>query len=592
MALALGSISGCSKKEPDREKVTVSLYDFKLVGDYTAFVEKAVPEADIEWNVGKNTLDFYHYLDANGDLPDIMTSRRFSLLDAYPLRDHLLDLDGTELASSYHSIYLDKYKNEDGSLNWIPAPGIFDNLIANKKLFEEYNIPLPTDYDSFISACLAFEEQGIRGFVSDYENDYTSMEILQGLSIEGLSSLEGKTWRHNYENRLSKGLDTTVWPGAFERVQTLVDAGIIKPEEVDWDYYDVHDEFINDRVAMIRGTGAIAAESIERDGMDVACLPYFGSTEEENWVLTYPVFQAAVSKERSEEPDHRKMVLKVLDAMFCEEAQLILNKDIGAQISYNKGITLPLPEEVALMKPLIQKNHIYIRVASNEFFRISLDVFSKMMTGEYDAKKAYDAFNDALIRQEIPVAETVVTLNQSYLSRWDSKKGNEAGSCIAGTVKEALGADVFIMPYYGANCSIFAGERTKAELGYPVQNLALASGSITGEELESYIKYLVSNAPSAYQLPIVSGISLHVKKTADGFVLEKVLADGKELSKEDEFFIINANKAGWDMKENLKHAGGKERFTILEGQNLLSVWLEYVQDAKKPLEPEDYLILK
>ena len=113
-------------------------------------------------------------------------------------------------------------------------------------------------------------------------------------------------------------------------------------------YYDVHDEFINDRVAMIRGTGAIAAESIERDGMDVACLPYFGSTEEENWVLTYPVFQAAVSKERSEEPDHRKMVLKVLDAMFCEEAQLILNKDIGAQISYNKGITLPLPEEVAL----------------------------------------------------------------------------------------------------------------------------------------------------------------------------------------------------------------------------------------------------
>ena len=160
--LSVGISAGCTKREPEREKVTVSLYDFKLADDYAAFVQAAVPEADIEWNVGKNTLDFYMYLDANGDLPDIMTSRRFSLLDAYPLRDHLLDLDDTELAASYHSIYLDKYRNEDESVNWLPAPGIFDNLIANKKLFERYDIPLPSDYESFISACLALDRKSTR----------------------------------------------------------------------------------------------------------------------------------------------------------------------------------------------------------------------------------------------------------------------------------------------------------------------------------------------------------------------------------------------------------------------------------------------
>lgn len=362
--------------------------------------------------------------------------------------------------------------------------------------------------------------------------------------------------------------------------------------QVSWDYYDVHEEFINDRVAMIRGTGAIAAESIERNGMDVVCLPYLGSTEEENWALTYPVFQAAVSKERSEVPAHKEMVLKVLDAMFCEQAQMILNKDIGAQISYNKEITLPLPEEVALLEPLIQKNHIYIRVASNEFFRTSLDVFSKMMTGQYDAAKAYEAFNDALVNQPEPSRETVITLDQSYSSRWDAKKGNAAGSCIANTARESLGVDVFIMPYYGVNGGIFAGDRTVTELGYPVQNLVLASGTITGEELESYLKYLVSNAPSAYQLPIISGLTMHVKKTEGGFNLEKVTADGKELSKEAKYSMIHANKAGWEMDQNLKNAGGAERFTILEGKNLLAEWLEYTQREQRPVEPGDYLILK
>lgn len=584
--------TGCGKQEAQKDRVTVSLYDFKLVGDYTAYVESMVPEADIEWNVGKNNLDFYIYLMDNNDLPDIMTSRRFSLLDAYPLREHLFDLNETDLAASFHSIYLDKYRNEDGSVNWLPAPGIFDNFIANEKLFEEYNVPLPTDYESFISACLSFEEQGIRGFVSDYENDYTSMEILQGLSAEGLSSLEGKTWRSEYENRLTNRLDDTVWPGAFERVEELLDAGIIKPEEVDWDYYDVHDAFIHDKVAMIRGTGAIAAEAIERDGMDVVCLPYLGSTSEENWALTYPVFQTAVCSDRMDREGHEELVLKVLDAMFSEEAQLILNKDIGAQISYNKDITLPLPEEMSLIEPLIRKNHIYIRVASNEFFKTSLEVFSGMMRGEYDAAQAYEAFNAALAAPPAAGEETALVLEKSYSSRWDAKKGNEAGSCIANTSRAILGSDIYIMPYYGTNCSIFSGERTMTELKYPVQNMALASGSLNGEELEAYLAYLVESAPSAYQLPVVSGVCMEIKRTEDGFVLEKITVDGKVPDKEKEFSVFNANKEGWEMNTNLEHAGGRERFTIAEDKNTMSIWTEYLQSGQKLQDPSGYIIFR
>ena len=61
-------------------------------------------------------------------------------------------------------------------------------FVVNRGLFEQYEIPLPTDYDSFISACRAFEAVGLRGFTADYSYDYTCMETLQGLSATALSS--------------------------------------------------------------------------------------------------------------------------------------------------------------------------------------------------------------------------------------------------------------------------------------------------------------------------------------------------------------------------------------------------------------------
>lgn len=582
--------AGCGKKTDNH--VTVSLWEYRLVGEYSDYVQSLVPEADIEWSVGKNDLEFYGYMQENGDLPDIITNRRFSLLDAYELRDHLMDLSETELAASYHTIYLDKYMNEDGSVNWLPAPGVFDGLIANTALFEKYDIPLPVDYDSFVSACLAFEALGIRGYVTDYEYDYTCMETLQGFSIEGLSSLEGKTWRHEYENKLNPGLDDIIWPEAFTRIENLLAANIIKNEEASWDYYNVNEVFVNGQAAMIRGTGAIAAECIQKFGMEVAALPYFGSSEQENWALTYPVFQAAISVGAARDEEHKALTLKVLDAMMSEGAQKILNLNSGAQISYNKDISLPLPQEMSKMEPLIDQNHIYIRIASNEFFSASREVLPKMISGEYDARQAYEAFNQLLATPQKQDDTVAVTFDESYSAHWDQARGNAAASSIANTIRNQMETDVFMMPYYVVNCGIYEGPQTETQMLYPVQTYSVISGTMTGRQLTDFLAAMVAEASAPAQLPVVSGITIHVKAAEDGFVLDKVTMNGADLGMDDIVTFGYSNKQGLAMSSITKYAGDVADAALLEGVTSTTLWKDGLADGQKPLAPEEYIDLK
>ena len=134
--------------------------------------------------------------------------------------------------------------------------GEVDGLVANKAVFDKYDIELPTDYDSFVSACQEFEKVGVRGFVADFEYDYTCMEVLQALSIPEITSMEGHMWRSRYEDPQDMevlGLDDTIWPGAFSRMQNM--------------------------------------------GVDAVFLPYFGQNGEQ-WLLTYPAFQILVENGR------------------------------------------------------------------------------------------------------------------------------------------------------------------------------------------------------------------------------------------------------------------------------------------------------
>lgn len=82
---------------------------------------RSFPDVNIEFIVGNNDLDFYKFLNENGGLPDIITCCRFSLHDAAPLKDSLMNLATTNEAGAVYNTYLSSFKNADGSVNWLPV---------------------------------------------------------------------------------------------------------------------------------------------------------------------------------------------------------------------------------------------------------------------------------------------------------------------------------------------------------------------------------------------------------------------------------------------------------------------------------------
>lgn len=312
----------------------------------------------------------------------------------------------------------------------------------------------PTDYERFVAACREFESHGIRGFMSDFIYDYTCMEMLQGASIAQLQSLEGRMWRLDYENGVEAGLDDTVWPGVFKRFENYVaDTGLTE-EDSQTSYGDWRKAFTAGEVAIVRGTG-VDLGTMDESGLDnVVLLPYFGETQDDNWVLTHPSFQAAVSKGVEDSETKTDAALQVLEVMFPEEAQ---SKIVHAHsaIPCNKDVELELAPELDALVPYIESNHLYIRLASNEFFAVSQDVVGKMLSGEYDAAQAYEAF-DAQLRAEEAQPETVCTLTEGYAYDFSAEGSNPAASAVANTLREISGAEALIMPSYVDNSGIAA----------------------------------------------------------------------------------------------------------------------------------------
>lgn len=594
MSLAAGCSSGSSDKE--KETVTVYMWSAVLYDNYAPYIKEQLPDVDIEFIVGNNDLDYYRFLEENGELPDIITCRRFSLYDAQPLKDSLLDLSATDAAGAVYDAYIGSFTNSDGSVNWLPLCGEADGLVGNKALFDKYDIPIPTDYDSLIDAFKEFEKHGIRGFEADFVYDYTCMEILQGLSISELYTPEGREWRSRYEDPSDTdmtGLDDEIWPEAFERMEDFIEDAGIRAEDCELGYDEVMNRFMEGKVAVIRsgGTNTVAMNDM---GIEAVFLPYYCDDGEE-WILTYPAFQVAVNREAEEDDSKYEAVMKVLDTMVSDGAQKALSGGMDV-LSYSRSVNLEMSPSLDNLKPFIDENRMYIRIASNDFFAASLDVVQRMMKGELDAKAAYREFDRQLRESSPDGEETVLSLDRTYSNIFSSDGGRESSSAMANSLRECYGSDVVVAPANSFTETVIRADYSqKRAAGMIMPNsLEAFNAKMTGAQLKEYLRYSVEGIEGGFNpfsrgtLPAVSGIYIEVEQTEDGFVLTGVQKDGRELE-DDEVLNVTCLNTALQMEPYMDALGIE--FTM-QGMRVQDKWLEYVMNGGTVAEPDKYITLK
>ena len=606
LVMAVSLLTGCGTKSPeevekqeDAQTIQVYLWTNNLYETYAPYIQSQLPDVNVEFIVGNNDLDFYKFLQQNGGLPDIITCCRFSLHDAAPLKDSLMNLAMTNEAGAVYNTYLNSFKNEDGSVNWLPVCADAHGFVVNRSLFEQYDIPLPTDYASFVAACQAFEEAGIRGFTADYAYDYICMETLQGLSVAELTTTEGRKWRTAYSDPASTvrvGLDDTVWPGAFERMAQFIQDTHLTADDLAQTYDDVMNLFRNGEAAMYFGSSA-GVKMFQDEGIDTTFLPFF-SQNGEKWIMTTPYFQVALNRDLEQDTARREKAMKVLNVMLSEEAQNRIVADGQDVLSYSQNVPLRLTDYMKDVRDVVEENHMYIRIASNDFFAISKDVVSKMIAGEYTAKQAYQAFNAQLLAEEEPAAdETVLTSGKSYSNVFHADGGNAAFSVMANTLRGVYGTDVLL-----ATANSFTGSVLKADYNQKMaasmimpNSLMSRQRTMTGAELKETVRAFVEGCEGGFvpfnrgSLPIVSGIAVEVKEDNGSYTLTGITRNGQTL-RDDDTVTVTCLATEKQMEALLASGSGT---SAGEDTWVKNTWRDHVSGGGAALaEPENYMTLR
>ena len=314
--------------------------------------------------------------------------------------------------------------------------------------------------------------------------------------------------------------------------------------------------------------------------------------------MTTPYFQVALNRDLEQDAARREKAMKVLNVMLSEEAQ---NRIVAAGqdvLSYSQNVSLRLSDSMKDVRAVVEENHMYIRIASNDFFAISKEVVSKMIAGKLTARQAYRAFNAQLLAEDTPADdEIVLTSGKSYSNVFHANGGNASFSVMANTLRGVYGTDVLIATANSFTGSVLQADYTQKMAASMIMPNGLMSRqrTMTGAELKETVRAFVEGCEGGFvpfnrgSLPVVSGIAVEVKETNGSYTLTGITRNGQPL-RDDDTITVTCLATEKQMEALLASKSGASA----DGDAWVKyTWTDYVSGGGAALaEPENYMTLR
>ena len=594
--LAITVLSGCGQSQKAVSKnddhLTVYLWENRLMKNIVPYIHEQFPDQDIEFITGNNDTDLYSYFEEHGELPDIITVRRFSGKDAQDLEPYLMDFASYDVVSRYYSYALQYYKNSKDEIQWLPVCGIPQTIIANKTLFEQYGIKIPKNYKEYAQACQQFYDNGIKPYSLDLAEDWSAHEVIQTGAIGEFMSLDGIEWRSSAESASGDiAFDDALWKRIFSETNTFLKDSHFTSDDISVDINTATQMFLEGKAAMFHGYPALMQEFQEQMGAELTRIPFFSQISDEAFINMTPSLNIAFNKDLEKDQEKLDLAFDVLDCMISKEGQTLITDGAGL-ISLNTDVPTMM-EDVSGLEDETKNNSVYIRYSAKKSFAASLEAVQGLLSGEMDETQAYDAFRGIMNGKDTE-EKTIVNFEQEYSISLNDKNGRDAASSILTTVREEHNAQLALAPYYYFTSSIYKGECTSSRVALMTaksSDTSLYIGKINGKQICELLKNYLADSKDGfsvtnkYELAIVSGMKIIVKHEENGFTLKDITVNERELDKEKEYSILLTD----DTMSVLREIYPECEIEQLKATTLSSAWTTSMSKGQQPSAPEDYI---
>ena len=589
--LVTGILAGCGQSKKD-DHLTVYLWENRLMKNIAPYIHEQFPDQDIEFIIGNNDTDLYSYFKEHGELPDIMTVRRFSGTDAQDLQPYLMDFASYDVVSKYYSYAVEYYKDTDDEIQWLPICAIPQTIIANKTLFDQYGIKVPENYEEYVQVCQQFYDKGIKPYSMDLAEDWSNQEIIQAAAIGEFTSLDGIEWRNEAETSAGEiKFDDVLWKRIFSETSQFLKDSHFSKEDINVNVNAGTQMFVEGKSAMFHGQPTDMQKLQDQMDAELIRIPYFSQTSDSSFVYMFPSLNIAFNKELEKNQEKLDTALDVLDCMISEQGQKLIADGSGV-ISLNTDVP-SMMQNVPGLEEEIKDTSIYIRYSAQKSFDASLEAVHGLLSGKMDEMQAYNAFRSAMNSKDSKEKSTVNFENEYSISLND-KSGRDAASSILTTIREENDAQLALTPYYYYTSSIYKGECTSSRVGLMTaknSDTPLYLVKLNGEQVYELVKKYLTEADenfyvtTKYELPIASGMKIIVKNEENGFSLKDITINDKKIDTEKEYSILLTDTT----KSILKKINPKCAIEQIGDTTLSSAWIAAMSNGQQPSAPEAYI---